>query len=156
MILDLTAGYRAMWKGKHQNVIFLDKRKEVTPDIVASNEKLPFKDKAFEKLVYDPPHTVGTLTPFYTHEPEGFDRYSHWDSRPDFYKNIISVNNEAYRVLKDSGLFVIKWCDLTIKHGLIINLMDNFELKRRTLFQSKNQNKSKKFFLYFKKKGEKE
>ena len=148
-ILDITAGYRAMWKGKQQNVLFLDRRKEVKPDIIASNEFLPFKEKVFIKVVYDPPHTVGTLTLFYTHEPEGFDRYSHWDSKPQFFRNIIRVNKEVGRVLKDTGIFLIKWCDLTIKHGLLIRLMDDFKLNRKTLYQSGNQNRSKKFFLYF-------
>ena len=149
MILDITAGYRAMWKGKHQGVVFLDRRKEVKPDIVASNEFLPFKDEIFVKVVYDPPHTVGTLTLFYTHEPEGFDRYSHWDTKPQFYKNLCRVNNEVKRVLMKSGEFLVKWCDLTIKHGLVVKLLDNFKLKRKTLYRSGNQNKSKKFFLYF-------
>ena len=142
-ILDITAGYRKMWRGKTQNVLFLDIRKEVKPDIVASNEHLPFKDNCFIKVVYDPPHCVRKTTfpkPF-PREAEGIKRYMYWKRRIDFIKNIIAVNKEAYRVLKPDGVLFCKHTPLKenrISAHMFISLLDNFKVIRIRKEKSKS------------------
>jgi len=144
-ILDATAGYRHMWKGKYQNVLFLDIRKEVRPDIVASNEYLPFRPQTFEKVVYDPPHCILSKHCAFPKEEEIIEKYGKnylknimkkygmWKSRKDYLRNIISINREAKRILKQNGALFIKHTEVKgtrISHKFLINLMDNFEVKR--------------------------
>ena len=59
MILDATAGNRAMWKNKNPpNVIFMDKEigLAIPPNVFAIWQNLPFRDDVFETILFDPPH----------------------------------------------------------------------------------------------------
>ena len=76
-ILDATCGSRTIWFTKdNPNCLYIDKRVEhgtriwkstkndserridVEPDIVADFTQLPFPDKSFYLVVFDPPHLV--------------------------------------------------------------------------------------------------
>ena len=59
MMLDATAGNRAMWKNKTPpHTLFLDREVGLStpPDIFAVWQKLPFRDKVFDCVLFDPPH----------------------------------------------------------------------------------------------------
>ncbi len=57
-ILDLSAGNRAVWFNKaHPMAIYLDKRAEVSPDIVCDTRQIPDSvGTGFDLVVWDPPH----------------------------------------------------------------------------------------------------
>jgi hypothetical protein len=63
LIVDATAGYRLMWKGKDTRyTVFLDKRVECKPDIVCDNGLLPLRDRIADEIIYDPPHWIRPRT----------------------------------------------------------------------------------------------
>ena len=144
-----------MWNGKHQNVLFLDKRKEVKPDVVGSNEYLPFKNDVFEKVVYDPPHCLRKhikKPPIHgIYSGELFIKcFGVWDSQPQFLRNIIRVNKEVNRVLLPNGIFFIKYCEVArtkVSHKTMIKLLDNFVLRRKRIEKTKSTSKNKVYFL---------
>lgn len=56
-ILDACCGARKCWYDKsNPNVVFMDNRKEICPDIVADFRHMPFEDKTFSLVLFDPPH----------------------------------------------------------------------------------------------------
>ena len=69
-ILDACCGSRMFWFDKdNPNVVFMDKRDEVCvlsdgqtvivhPNIVGDFTAMPFPDKSFKLVVFDPPHIV--------------------------------------------------------------------------------------------------
>lgn len=78
-VLDVTCGGRMMWFDKqHPLALYLDNREiadvelcdgrhfSVRPDIVADFTALPFPDKSFRLVVFDPPHLVRAGEASYT------------------------------------------------------------------------------------------
>ena len=70
-ILDACCGGRMFWFDKKQpNTIYVDIREEdkgfikydksyeVKPDVIANVRKLPFEDKKFKLICFDPPHLI--------------------------------------------------------------------------------------------------
>ena len=67
-ILDACCGSKMFWFDKENiNTIFMDNRKledklcdgrtlKINPDIVGDFRNIPFKDKTFKLVVFDPPH----------------------------------------------------------------------------------------------------
>lgn len=67
-ILDACCGPRMMWFNKrHPNTLYIDIRREnfiasggdkiiIDPDMIADFRNLPFPDKSFKLVVWDPPH----------------------------------------------------------------------------------------------------
>lgn len=125
-ILDATCGPKTIWYQKnHPGVVFLDKRREnintlqngnslrtrrtirIQPDFVGDFTCLPFKDNVFDVVVFDPPHiirkqkvTMGIMEMKYgcLYEAE--------------YKKVLTQGcRELFRVLKDNGVLVFKWCE---------------------------------------------
>lgn len=158
MILDCTVGYRKMWKGKCQNVLFLDKRKEVNPDIIASNEYMPFRNGIFEKIVYDPPHLVHALLINKSQEnsmaKHMSDLYSIWKKKIDFIRNIVRVNNEANRTLEMDGILFCRHTPLkeNISLEYFIRLLEDFKAVRIRKEKSRSQFKNKVYYITMKKK----
>lgn len=140
-----------MWKGKHQGVVFIDIRKEVKPDIVASNESLPFQDETFQKVVYDPPHLIrnspikiNSLMFKYAY------KFSTWKTKSQFYKNLVAVNKEVKRVLQHDGTFIVKHTespDHLITKNTIIHLLDNFKVLRNRKEKTRGFGKSKVYYI---------
>jgi len=132
MILDLTAGYRNIWReiGYMGDVLFLDMRYEVEPDVCGNNERLPFRDNIFDVVVYDPPHVIREEHETYFRTEFG-KRYWAWKSVRDFVNNIKKVNVEAYRVTKPNGIMVFKWIDRYIPIDRVLVFLDKWiEYKR--------------------------
>ena len=55
-ILDATVNYGRFWKGSTRRVIGLDIDSRYRPTIVGDGMTMPFRDEAFDVVVYDPPH----------------------------------------------------------------------------------------------------
>ena len=68
MILDATAGNRAIWQHKNcDKIVYMDleKKLERKPSIFADNRHCPFKDNIFHTIFFDPPYDYGNIHPFY-------------------------------------------------------------------------------------------
>jgi hypothetical protein len=150
-ILDINAGYRQLWNGLTQNVFFLDRRKEVNPDIVASNEYLPFMDKSFKKVMYDPPHLIRNSPLTETCMMKQYERkFTLWKTKSAFLRNMVLVNKEAYRVLTDDGELIIKHTDSpdnSVTQQTVSNCFDLFKINRIRQQETKGWGKSKVYFL---------
>lgn len=132
-VLDLTSGHRKLWVGKSsEGVLFLDKRKEVKPDLVASNAFLPFQDEVFCGIVYDPSHILkgGGYFPKTTFAR----RYGYWKNKSEFLRNLEAVNVEAARVLdidNGSGRLLVHWTECAsnpVRFHQLTQALTNFEL----------------------------
>lgn len=154
-ILDVTAGYRGMWNGKYQNVLFLDRRKKVKPDVVASNEFLPFTEQCFDKIVYDPPHLIRHSQIKPNSLMAGYeDKFTLWKKKTDYYHNIVKVQEEAYRVLKEDGVLFFKHIespDNLITINIATSLMRNWIVSRTTRKTSQGWGKGQTVFVTLKK-----
>jgi SAM-dependent methyltransferase len=135
-ILDATAGLRCLWIGRSaRGALFVDKRVAVFPDVVASNEYIPFRAGIFRCILYDPPHVVnssGGRTFYRTNF--GF-RFWAWDSMSEYVHNLWAVNREFARVLAPGGRLVFKHTKNPhgISLGLALALLSNFQEERRKI-----------------------
>jgi hypothetical protein len=112
VILDITAGKRRMWTNTPDDLLFLDRRRIVKPDIVASNEFLPFIESCMDGVVYDPPHLFrhsrikeGSIMARWARD------FTLWKRKAHFLRNLNEVNKEVARVLKADGWMLMKHCD---------------------------------------------
>ncbi|HEA46684.1 MAG TPA: hypothetical protein ENH99_02790 [Candidatus Pacearchaeota archaeon] len=131
-ILDVTCGTRSIWKNKnHPAVLYCDIRKEpkgfikekpnleVCPDKIIDFRNLPFPDRSFKLIVFDPPQMKegkagkGCMLKMYG----SLDRNS-WES--DLKKGF----DECWRVLQDYGILIFKWNEISIKKEKVFELFD--------------------------------
>jgi len=101
-ILDATCGGRMFWQhATPSNVLCLDARVSVHPDIVARDEYLPFRNSSFNVIYFDPPHN---------HGPGGFfkERYGGFGSYDDLRQLYHHACQEFARVLETSGYLFVK------------------------------------------------
>lgn len=99
-ILDMTAGWRALWF-EIGDAVLMDRRIECTPHVVADWKHLPFKDGSFDIVLFDPPHkgfTSGYLA-------ESYGRCTLEDVIWDMQHGA----REAWRVTRNNALMVLKW-----------------------------------------------
>ena len=122
-ILDVTCGCRSIWFDKHHpNAIYCDKRREeyheafknagncnlvIEPDIQCDFTDLPFPDKSFSLVVWDPPHlTRGEDTAWLIKKYGRLD-----DTWPQMLRD---GYKECMRVLKPDGVLIFKWAETNI------------------------------------------
>jgi hypothetical protein len=101
-ILDATAGYRAMWKGRSpSDILFLDRRAEVRPNIVADDRALPFAPQCFGIIYFDPPflHGRGGWS------REKFGGFGTYDQLRELFR---VASREFARILIPGGLLIVK------------------------------------------------
>ncbi|MGH9429815.1 MAG: hypothetical protein ACRD2L_26315 [Terriglobia bacterium] len=55
-ILDATINHGRFWQKSQRPVIGLDIEGRYCPNVIGDNMNLPFRDCAFDVVVYDPPH----------------------------------------------------------------------------------------------------
>jgi len=119
-ILDACCGPRMFWMNKrHPNTIYMDIRneekgfvdnrynREIKPDVVGDFRKMPFEDKSFKLIIWDPPHIIQKYHPkcriiatYGCLEPETWQD----DLKRGF--------EECWRVLEDYGTLVFKWSEV--------------------------------------------
>ena len=125
-ILDACCGPRMMWFNKnHPNALYVDIRKEtfiasrgkkikINPDIIADFRKLPFDDKSFKLIVWDPPHMRTLSTNFDLVKKYGGLHPETWQD--DFKKGF----NELWRCLEDYGVLIFKFNDISISFEKVL------------------------------------
>jgi len=125
-ILDATCGSRGIWyQKKHPLVTYMDIRNgnysycnennlkertvyKVKPDVVADWTKtIPFPDGHFDMIVFDPPHKIETRG---IKEAKLHVQYGRL-YKDDWQRVLSKGINELFRVLKDQGIFILKWCE---------------------------------------------
>lgn len=132
-VLDACCGSRMFWFDRNdRRAVFVDKRKEthtlkdksskggsrslvINPDIQADFTDLPFKDRTFTLVIFDPPHLVrngkqGWLAKKYG-KLEG-------DWREELRKGFI----ECFRVLRPNGTLIFKWNENDVPVSQILAL----------------------------------
>ena len=133
-ILDACCGSRMFWfDKKNPNVLFVDKRMETTevndkssrtgkriisviPDMIADFTNMPFRDKSFLMVVFDPPHlkTLG----------ETSWMAKKYGKLPGNWKEVIKLGfSECMRVLKPGGSLIFKWNETQITASEVLSLI---------------------------------
>lgn len=128
-ILDVCCGSRMFWFDKeNKNTIFMDKRELedtlcdgrkliIKPDIVGDFRNIPFEDKSFKLVVFDPPHLKQVGENSWLAKKYGkLDSTWEIDLKQGF--------NECMRVLEDYGVLIFKWNEEQIKLRQILDLID--------------------------------
>lgn len=125
-ILDVTCGGRSIWFNKnHPAAIYCDKREEecsriwksgdgksertitVSPDVVCDFTDLPFADKSFALVVFDPPHLQKVSETAWLYKKYGKLGENWREMLHDGFA-------ECMRVLKPDGVLVFKWSEFDI------------------------------------------
>ena len=155
MILDACCGPKMMYKGLHRNfsqeeIVFMDIRKGVfpldkwhvppvivEPDILADIHKLPFRDKVFSLILFDPPHGSFGVAAYFGAKYGGL--------KPSEYVSLlIWANIEFARVLKDDGYILAKIHQYGERDRAAIRNFTNFKLLMSIDFESKAGHKNVK------------
>lgn len=139
-VLDVCCSNRGFWFDKSDNrAVFLDKRNEtiryertdrpehgrvidIKPTVQADFTALPFPDKTFQMVVYDPPHlkTLGV---------NSWCAKKYGRLQGDWEFELQTGFFECFRVLKPGGALIFKWnsTEVTISHVLrLINVKPLF------------------------------
>lgn len=115
IILDPTCGARSIWfQKKHHRTLYCDIRKEesgfipdrpnfeINPDIIADFRDLPFEEKRFKLIVWDPPHLRNLDKKSWVNK-----KYGSLGTR--WKEDILNGFKELWRVLDDYGVLILKW-----------------------------------------------
>jgi hypothetical protein len=116
-ILDLSAGNRAQWYNKQNPLTtYIDIRPEMSPDVVCDSTSLPFADRTFDLISFDPPHMCcGPASKMAA-------AYGHWTTG-EIISLIERTAPEAHRVAKDEALLTLKWNDHDIRLQRVLDLL---------------------------------
>jgi len=120
MILDVACGSKMFWFDKNNpNVEFCDNRVvpyheyypkryiEINPDTVCDFTSLPFPDKSFKLVVFDPPHLTWA-------GPASWTRLKYGCLDENWPQMIHDGFAESMRVLDDYGVLIFKWSEVQI------------------------------------------
>ena len=150
LILDACCGGRMFWfDRKNPAAVFADRRFserrefsperfiEVRPDTVADFTALPYADRSFKLVVFDPPHLRDAgensrLALKYGRLRVGWEAMIHDGFR------------ECIRVLDDYGVLIFKWSEVQIPVSRILDVID-----AKPLFGHKSGKASKTHWMCF-------
>lgn len=121
-ILDLSAGRRAVWFDKnYRDAIYVDRRPEVGPTIIADTRELPPEiGDGYSLVVFDPPHVNGG--------PNGNISRDYGHHTTEEIRDIIRRSaKEAHRVTVPDALMAFKWNDHDQKLSRVLALMPDWE-----------------------------
>jgi len=162
-ILDACCGRKYMWYDKHHpNAIYIDNRKvsfnanrrrsgkikgeriHIDPDIIMDFRDLKFPDKSFKLVVCDPPHlrTLSNTSEF--KKIYGGLNAETWEA--DLRKGF----KEMFRVLKDYGIFILKWNDAEIPIKTLLRLIPYPPLFRNITSTRPKTDKTTSWFCFMK------
>jgi hypothetical protein len=120
-ILDMSAGYRAIWFNRlHPDTVFVDIRPQVSPTVIANTEILPFPNNVFDLVVFDPPHVVNGRG---SKMGETYGSFL----ADEIKQTIQKSSAEAYRCSTGNALMAFKWNDHDVRLGRLIDLMEGWE-----------------------------
>lgn len=127
-ILDACCGSRMFWFDKqHKNVVYMDNREldtnlcdgrslVVAPDVVGDFRNMPFEDKSFKMVVFDPPHFIQLGESSWLAKKYGKLNKETW--KEDLSKGF----SECFRVLESNGILIFKWNEEQIKLSDVLKL----------------------------------
>lgn len=154
-ILDACCGGKMFYFNKNnENVEFCDIRQEthtlcdgrvftVSPDTVCDFSNLPFQDKTFNLVIFDPPHL--TVLGEHSWLAKKYGRL------PENFKPLLSSGfRECFRVLKPGGTLIFKWNEIDIKVSEILKLTPHEPL----LGHKSGKNSKTHWLVFFKNEGE--
>ena len=125
--LDACCGSRMFWFDKENpDVEFMDIRNEshtlcdgrkleINPTTVGDFTNMPFENESFKLVIFDPPHMESLGEKSWMRLKYG-KLYKGWES--DIQKGF----EECFRVLKDGGILVFKWCSVEVPVSKLISL----------------------------------
>ena len=132
-VVDVCCGPKGMWFDKNdKRALFLDIRKEkhsnnypsgykemeISPDIIGDFTDIKQPDNSFNLVVFDPPHIKRSEK----NSGEIGKRYGKLNGN---WKEMLKKGfSECFRVLKDDGILIFKWCEVEIPLKDILNLTD--------------------------------
>ena len=121
-ILDACCGSKMFWfDKKNPNVEFCDNRIvprheyyphryiEIKPDTICNFTALPFHDKAFKLVVFDPPHLTRARA-----GETSYMRLKYGCLEDNWPQVLHDGFNECMRVLDDYGTLIFKWSEVQI------------------------------------------
>ena len=134
VVLDPCCGSRMMWFDRqHPEAIFGDKRSEtiavtdrshredgqrilrIEPDLLLDFRELPFADRSFRLIAFDPPHLVRAGAKSWIAAKYG-------KLGPNWREDLRRGFAECFRVLEDSGVLVFKWNETQVRVGEVLAL----------------------------------
>ena len=129
-LLDATAGNRMMWahtNKKNEYVVFMDNEPNlaIPPDVLAVWQHLPFRDKVFDCVIFDPPHSRFGKNSI--HQDTKGERGRWWGNlskrwQTDFYK----AGQEFLRV---TNILCFKWNETSHNIDKILALFKPWKIK---------------------------
>lgn len=149
-ILDACCGSKMFWFDKQNPAaMFCDNRDvdsyeyypgrtlEVKPDVVCDFAALPFTDKAFKLVVFDPPHLLRAGEKSYMRAKYGV--------LPQEWPEMLQKGfAECMRVLDDYGVLVFKWNETQIPTADVIKAIG-----QKPLFGHKSGKQNKTHWMCF-------
>mgnify|MGYP000880626984 CR=1 FL=1 len=148
-ILDVACGGKSFYFNKENpKVLFCDIRNgkfdfptnrvvEINPDIICDFTKLPFKNKKFNMVVFDPPHLI--------HGGQNSWLVKKYGILPkDWQETIKKGFDECWRVLKPKGCLIFKWNETQITVSEILNTIG-----KQPLLGHKSGKQNKTHWLVF-------
>lgn len=132
-VLDVCCGSKMFWFDREdERALFVDNRRErhtlkdrsskggsrelvISPDLQADFTALPFESERFSLVVFDPPHLARAGASGWMAKKYG--RLS-GDWREDLRRGFA----ECFRVLKEHGVLIFKWCEEEIPVSQILAL----------------------------------
>lgn len=128
-VLDPCCGGKMFWFDKNDpRALFMDNRKEshilcdgrkfnIKPDILGCFTCLPFPDRKFNLVVFDPPHFKNLGRKSWMAKKYGV--------LPIGWEVIISAGfRECFRVLKKDGVLIFKWNEAQISIKEVMSLTE--------------------------------
>ena len=150
MILDACCGSRMFWFDKtHPNVLFQDirdaeyilcdgRKTEVHQAVVADFTAMPYPDRSFKLVVFDPPHLDNSNDGAYMAQKYGTLRRFKWQD------DIKQGFDECMRVLDINGVLIFKWNETRIPVSRILEIIGV-----RPLFGHKSGKASRTHWMCF-------
>lgn len=134
-VLDACCGSRMMWANRNnQDVLFGDIRREtltvtdrshgnasgvrtlhIEPDAIIDFRTLPFADRSFKLVSFDPPHLVKA-------GPRSWLAAKYGKLSDDWRVDIKAGFEECLRVLDDDGTLIFKWNETQVKLSEVVKL----------------------------------
>ncbi|MFA5217061.1 hypothetical protein [Sulfuricurvum sp.] len=161
LILDACCGGKFFWLDKHHpDTLYIDIRKEdavyaperphfkIQPDMQLDYRDLPFADKSFKLIVWDPPHMLreNGMTGLSGNVIRKYGAL-HADTWRDDLKRGF---NELWRVLDDNGTLIFKFCDREAKFEDVLKLFHTKPLFGTVTHKDRGETK---WFCFFKSPG---
>lgn len=130
-ILDACCGSRMFWFDKQNpHVLFADNRKlettmkdrdklrklEINPDVIHDFTDMPYPDKSFKLVIFDPPHLINGGDNSWL-----VKKYGRLDQ--DWQTQLKRGFDECMRVLDKHGTLVFKWNETQIPVSEILSII---------------------------------